>query len=102
MIKIPLNEIIYFEIYGHRIVIHKNDGSETVIHGSLKDLETQLPQAAFVRPHRSYIVNMSYITEITRFDIYIADGGIIPISKARFNKVQLRFLGFLEKKDMFT
>ncbi len=101
LIKLNLNDILYFEIYRHRIIIHKINGADVVLRGTLSEIETQLPRAPFVRPHRSYLVNMNYITEITRFDILISNGEIVPISKSRFNRVQLRFLGFLDKKDIF-
>ncbi len=101
LIKVKLNEILYFEIYGHRIAIHKSNGTEVVLHGTLSEIENQLPRAPFVRPHRSYLVNMNYITEILRFDILLSNGEVIPISKSQFNRVQLRFLEFLDKKDIF-
>ena len=101
MIKIKISDIIYFEIYGHRVIINKADGSKTDFHGSLKDVETQLPQLLFVRPHRSYIVNMGFISEITRFDIKLTNGALIPISKAQFGTLQHKFLNYLDKKDLF-
>ncbi len=101
VIKVKLNEILYFEIYGHRIALHKINGTEVVLHGTLSEIENQLPRALFVRPHRSYLVNMNYITEIMRFDMLLSNGEVIPISKPQFNRVQLRFLEFLDKKDIF-
>lgn len=101
IIRVKIDEILYFEIYGHKIVIHKSDGTESAFHGSLKDIESQLPRTFFVRPHRSYIVNMNYITEIMRFDIKISNGEYIPISKAQYNRIQLKFLNFLDGKDLY-
>ncbi len=101
IIKLKLTEILYFEIYGHRIIVHKTDGTKSEFHGSLKDVEFKLPQTMFVRSHRSYIVNLNYVTKIARFDITVANGETIPISKVQYNNIQIKFLNFLDKKDLF-
>lgn len=101
MIKLHLDEILFFEVYGHRLTIHKTDGTKVCFHGSLKDIQSKLPNSDFIRPHRSYIVNMNFISEIARFDIKMSNGALVPISKALFGDIQHKFLNFLDEKDLF-
>lgn len=101
-IKLKLSDIYYFEIYGHRVVIHKSDGTQADIRGTLKDIESQLPPKMFIRPHRSYLVNTSSITEIKHYSVQISNGETIPISRSLYNKIQLEFVDYLAEKDLFV
>lgn len=100
LVKINLSDILYFEIYGHRISLRKKDGTGEELRSTLKEMETKLPPSMFIRPHRSYLVNLGCITEITHYNIKITSGELIPISHALYNKVQLEFLGYLEKAEV--
>lgn len=50
MLRIPVADVLFFEIYGHTIVIHLRDGSSKSWTGTLRELEDALPQNCFVRP----------------------------------------------------
>lgn len=100
LIKIRLSDILYFEIYGHRINLRKKDGTSEELRSTLKEMEMKLPPSTFIRPHRSYLVNLGCITEITHYNIKITSGELIPISHALYNKVQLEFLDYLEKAEV--
>ncbi len=96
-VKINLSDILYFEIYGHRVCVRKKDGTSEELRGTLKDIEMKLPGNTFVRPHRSYLVNLGYITEITHYNLKITTGEVIPISHALYSKIHLEFLDYLDK-----
>ena len=96
--KISLSAVLYF---GHHVIVHKSDGTEYSIRGTLKDIETQLPAAMFIRPHRSYLVNVEFISEIIRYMIKLTNGENIPVSKAAYNKIQYEFVEYLDRKDLY-
>ncbi len=102
IVKMNISDILYFEIYGHRVIIHKNEGSHSDFRGSLKDIESQIPQGLFIRPHRSYLVNVQCISEIMHYRLKLTNGEIIPISKALYNKTQLEFVDYLAHNGLFT
>jgi len=61
----------------------KNEGYHSIY--TLKELTLQLP-TCFIRIHRSYIVNISYIKEISRdfssnIQITLKDGTMLPVSQ---------------------
>lgn len=91
-------EILYFEIYSHQIIIHMTDGTKTSFMGTLKNIEEQLPPVTFLRPHRSYLVNMNHIVEITRYRLRLSSGEILPISKALYQKAQYGFIHYASQK----
>lgn len=98
--RLLLSEILYFEIYGHNITIHQTNGKKETCTGTLKELEKHLPPMTFVRPHRSYIINLDHVSEITRFRIQLSSGEIIPISKNLFHKIQHQFIDYAAQKSI--
>lgn len=65
LVKVYLDEIIAIESIGHYVKIYTPAKNHT-IHQSISDLELRLPVTGFIRSHRSFIVNVSYIKSYTR------------------------------------
>ncbi|AWV96958.1 LytR/AlgR family response regulator transcription factor [Arcticibacterium luteifluviistationis] len=63
MVKVPIAEIQYIEADRNYCRIHSLN-KEYLLVLSLKEMEDKLPKNHFIRIHRSYIVNISQITEI--------------------------------------
>lgn len=80
ILKINFSEIRYIESVKDYVKIFA-EGKPVYTLMSLKSLESLLPAAEFVRIHRSYIINLSFITFIGRSKVYIGENGI-PISTA--------------------
>ncbi len=80
MIKINIDDILYIEAdRNYSKIITKT--KENLVVGTLKDLESKLPSTYFQRVHRSYIINLSKIEEVTHKHIII-HRQVIPISKS--------------------
>jgi hypothetical protein len=76
--QIKLDELIYLESLSDYVKIHFNDQSLTT-RDTISSFEENLPET-FVRIHRSYIVNIDYITEFSSKSVTI--GNIeLPISR---------------------
>jgi DNA-binding LytR/AlgR family response regulator len=84
-IRIPCEDILYFENVGDYIRVKTTKGQH-IIHGTLKGVEEKLNDTRFVKVHRTYIVNLSKIKDIEENSIVI-DKTVIPISRA--NKPEL-------------
>jgi len=63
-------EVLYIESLKDYIVIHCTDKKITAKY-KIGDLETELQDKAFLRIHRSFIVNLKKITAFTAYDIEI-------------------------------
>lgn len=90
----PVADIIFIEIYGHEILIHLANGTKETCIGTLKGLEPLLPELSFVRPHRSYLVNLGHISEISRYQIRLSSNDLIPVSKNLYNNVLKSFINY--------
>ncbi len=75
--KILFADILYLESVKDYIKLHLKE-RRLLVKTTLSDFEAQLPASMFLRVHRSYVVNLAYITAHTTQDIEL--GAIeIPI-----------------------
>lgn len=77
IIKVFLGDILFAEGLKDYIAIHTRTETLIVL-DNLKDLHSGLPDAYFVRVHKSYLVAMDKIDTIERTRIFIGDK-VIPI-----------------------
>ena len=99
-LQVPLTEIVYFEIFLRDIVIHKANGTKETCVGTLKELESRLPAHTFVRPHRSYLVNLDQISEIARYMIRVSTGETVPVSQKLFAQVQQAIISHANQRTV--
>ena len=59
--------------------LHLSDGTTLVTLFRLKNMESQLQPSQFMRVHRSYIINLSYVAGFTKGRVYISDDDYVPI-----------------------
>jgi two-component system LytT family response regulator len=89
---VPVANIAYAEAQDDYVLIHAG-GRSYLKNQPLSELESQLDPSAFVRVHRSYIVNLSAVRRIEQAskDTHCAvlDGDVrIPISRSGYQKVR--------------
>lgn len=81
MVRIDKEKILYIEGMSEYVCIYMEDRPKPVITlNSLQRLSSSLP-AHFMRVHRSYIVNLKKITEISRFRILFGKDVYIPVGE---------------------
>jgi len=78
LLKLNIDGILWVEAFGDYIKIVTTEKTHTV-YATLKKIEDKLDRKKFVRVHRSYIVNVSKITNIDPNNLEL-DKKIIPIS----------------------
>lgn len=79
-IRVPYNEVLYFENVGDYIKVITNSGMH-IIYGALKTLAEKLSYPRFLKVHRSFIVNLDKIVDIEDNSLVIGKK-VIPISRA--------------------
>lgn len=86
--KIPVNEIIYIEVYKKDITIHTQD-NEYHVKMSITNIEKELEQYSFFRCHRSYLVNLKKV-ECLKTNIISIKNIEIPVSRYRLSEFKCR------------
>ncbi len=93
--KILFESIRYVEVMQKRLYFYLNDGSVLKTTGTIGSVEkTLLAEPRFLKPHRSYLVNMEYIETVGAKEIRMTDGQTIPLPKALLSKVKEQFLNY--------
>ncbi len=75
--KINFNDLLYIQAYGNFAKIHTTQ-QNFVASMTMKQLEEDLPEAIFMRVHKSYIVNIQKISKIEGATVFM-DKTLIPI-----------------------
>lgn len=82
VLKIELEDILYLESYGKNMVAHVN-GREIVYTASISSVEEALVPNGFIRIHKSYIVNLRHIIQISRNCVRLKGDITLPLSRKR-------------------
>lgn len=83
-----MSDICYLEVFGHKLVIHLSDGRVEQLSYSLSQARELLPQDRFLQCHRSFLVNKQAVRSLRRYEITLADGEVVPVSKQRYREVE--------------
>ncbi len=94
--KIFLRDVLYFEIRGRLIDVHKTDGTSDY-YGKISILEEELREKGFFRCHKSYLIHLKYVTGYNRQDVTLDNGEIIPVSKRRYEEFCKALLDYMKK-----
>ena len=82
MLRVPINSIKYIESMSEYVRIFVDDSAKPIVSLlSMKKLEDNLPADAFMRVHRSYLVNLHKVKEVSKMRI-VYDGDVyVPIGE---------------------
>ena len=96
LVRIPFFQLTYVEVIGKHLYFHLADGSVREVFGSLSDYEPLLlSRPEFLRVHRSYIVNLFQISELSPTGIRTFSGKALPVSRLLYAQVQKDYVNLL-------
>ncbi len=93
---VPIKDILYFQSSMKYVEIHTKSGADCRIYAKLSEIESMLAKEnindAFLRIHKSYIVNLSYIESLDKVNhmACLAGGESLPVSDAHYGNVARR------------
>ncbi len=89
---LQINEICYLEADGSYVRIISTNNKQKLVSKNLKYFENSLESIPkFIRPHRSFLVNLDHITSYSKTDggyLTLSCGNKIPVSRERKHLVQ--------------
>ena len=92
--KVLLNDIVYFESYRNVVKIVTIDGKEDKFYSTLKQVMNNINSKTFIQQHKSFIVNIEYITKIEKNTIILVNNQGIPISRDKIKYVKQMILNY--------
>lgn len=92
--NISVSDILYFEIFKRTVVLHTRM-DKYQFNGKLSEIEEDERLVNFIKPHKSYYVNLAYIDNIVPSEIIMKNGDKIPLSRNSKQSVTDKFISFL-------
>ncbi len=93
--RIELEKLIYCEVRGRTLLFCMEQGETLESVGKLDELSGQLEKYRnFLRPHRSYLINMDYIRSLSSKNIQMQNGEEIPIPHGKYSDIKERYLEY--------
>lgn len=93
--RIDLGKLEYCEVIGRILLFHMENGRLLEGIGSLEELCGKLAQYEnFLRPHRSFLINMEYIQSISHKAVIMNNLTEIPIPHGKCSEIKKRYLEY--------
>ncbi len=89
-VKLHEPDILYVEAFLHYISIHTGE-REYKIKESISSFEKRL-SADFFRVHRSYLVSLKAIVRISRTEVTLEGGTLLPLARGKYDAVNRAFI----------
>lgn len=89
MVRIPIYEIKYLEVQQNYVTVHSK--KDYTVKKTLGEFERELDER-FYRMGRSFIVNLSCIDKITKTDVFLSDGSVIPLPRGQYGPLNKAFI----------
>ena len=101
--RVSLTKLEYCEVVGRTLLFYMENGKVLESSGSLDELCGKLMQHdGFLRPHRSFLVNMEYIRNISYKSIIMDNSAEIPIPHGKCSEIKNRYLEYVfSKRQVF-
>lgn len=81
MIRLPMNEIKYLDVYQNYVTVHAKQ--DYTVKRALREFEPLLDDR-FFKTGRALIVNLTYISRVTKIEVSLSDGTILPLPRGAY------------------
>ena len=99
IIRMEPGQLEFCEVFHRTILLHLASGRVLESTGKLENLEDQLKgYGSFLRPHRSFLINMEYVQEISFRAITMSCLTEIPIPHGKYSRIKNAFLEYAAQK----
>ena len=98
--KILLSNLVYAEAMGRKVLYHLASGRTLECSSRFSEVcNTLLEYHFFLKPHRSYVVNMNYINTIETTEITLQIPDTIPIAQGKSKEIKDYYLSFQMERN---
>ena len=95
---VSLSDIVYCEVLGRKIYIHKKDGTVIDYYNKLEDLERRM-DGRFFKCRRSYLVNLDYVRGCQAGQVLLPQGERISVSRLRERELTQALLCHMKERE---
>lgn len=92
MLRLPVSQIRYVEAFSHSVAIAA--GADPIrVKMPISEIERQLGEG-FVRCHRSYLVGLKYVSRLSKTEVILDSGAVLPLSRSAAPLVHRAFVSY--------
>lgn len=91
-VKLYESEIYYVEAFLHYVCFFTKDGTYRVKE-KISDIEERL-SGRFFKSHRSYLVSLACIRQISRRELFLENGASIPLARGKYDSIHRAYIDF--------
>lgn len=84
MVLVPLHEIKYITVHQNYVTVFANN--EYTIKKTLGEIEKSLDER-FIRVGRALIINITYISKVTKSEVHLLDGSVLPLPRGAYEAI---------------
>lgn len=96
MIRIPFSQLVYVEVNGKHLYFNLTDKTQREVYGAMKEYAPiLLTRPEFLQIHRSYIVNLYQIAQLSPAGIWTFSGEHLPVSRRLYSQLQKNYMKLL-------
>ena len=93
---IPFSEIVYMEKDRRKVIVHTT-GEEKSFYGKYDDI-LPLLDGRFINPHRSFILNMDYISGMDKYTVRMHTGCSVRFCRECLERTKKCYDNYIAKK----
>ena len=90
-VKVPLREIRYLDVRRNYTTVHAK--KDYTVKRTLSELSGSL-DGCFFRAGRSLTVNLEYIRRVTRTEMYLSDGTVLPMPAGQYDAINRAIIAY--------
>lgn len=102
IVNVNYSEIVYVENVSRRMCVTLRDGKTYQSLGIRDSFDKQvrclLEEKNFIQPHKSFVVNLDYVSRCTAVMLYMNNDVDIPVSRRNSMEVKKRYLEYIASR----
>ncbi|GLC79402.1 LytR/AlgR family response regulator transcription factor [Lacrimispora brassicae] len=93
--KILISNLVFVEVIGRNVLYHLRSGKVIECTESFSAVcDNLLNYGCFIKPHRSYLVNMQYVDTIENHQITLQTLSSVPIAQGKAKEMKQQYLNY--------
>ncbi|WP_070000459.1 LytR/AlgR family response regulator transcription factor [Cellulosilyticum sp. I15G10I2] len=93
--KILISNLVFAEVIGRNVLYHMHSGKIIECTEAFSSVcDNLVKHGCFIRPHRSYLVNMQYVDTIQNHQITLQTLSFVPVAQGRAKEMKAQYLNY--------
>jgi len=93
--KILISNLVFVEVIGRNVLYHLRSGKVIECTEPFSSVcDSLLKYGCFIKPHRSYLVNMQYVDTIENHQITLQTLSAVPVAQGKAKEIKQQYLNY--------